>query len=95
MARITRIGKLSKLIKLTRLLRILKMVKEKSKLIKYLKQIINIGVGLQRLIFFMLASWLICHIFACLWIFFAKISGDETKDDTTWITEDYAKADAG
>ena len=86
MGRALKIGKLSKLIKLTRLLRILKMVKEKSKLVKYLKAIMRIGVGIQRLIFFMLASMLICHIFTCLWIFFAKLSVDaDSQYEGTWI----------
>lgn len=53
-ARVVRLGKISRLIKMTRLLRILKLMKERSKLLKYLNEILKIGLGFERLVFFVL-----------------------------------------
>ena len=52
LARIARFGRMYKLIKMTRLLRILKIVKERTKLLKYLNDILKIGLGFERLFFF-------------------------------------------
>ena len=73
MARLARIGKMYKLIKLTRLLRVLKIIKERSKLVKYVQEILKIGAGFERLFFFTLMFFLVCHIVACLWVFVAAI----------------------
>ena len=67
LARIIRIGKLYKLIKMTRLVRMLKIVKERNKLVKYLNEILKIGIGFERLLFFILIFLVLCHIVACLW----------------------------
>lgn len=53
-ARIARIGKLYKIIRMTRMVRMLKIVKERNKLVKYLNEILKIGVGFERLLFMML-----------------------------------------
>ena len=45
----------------------LKVVREKSKLVKFLKEKLKIGVGLERLFFFLLLSTLLCHIVTCIW----------------------------
>ena len=68
LVRVARFGRLYKLVKLTRLLRILKIMKEKNKLMKYLNQILKIGLGFERLFFFILIFFLLCHISSCLWI---------------------------
>lgn len=81
-----------KLIKLTRLLRILKIVKDKSKILKSLQNILKIGVGFERMLFFILMSFMIIHIISCLWVFMAKISIDDTEEEEskTWvISNDY------
>ena len=66
--RITRISKMYKLVKITRLLRILKIFKESNKMFKYMENYLNIGVGFQRLLGFVLSFFMIIHIVACLWI---------------------------
>ena len=50
-----------------RLIKVLKVVKEKSKLVKFLKEKLKIGVGLERLFFFVTLFTILCHIVACLW----------------------------
>lgn len=69
LVRIARIGRLYKLIKLTRLVRILKIFKSKGSLFKKAKGSMNIGDGFEKLLFFFLMSFMICHIVACLWVF--------------------------
>lgn len=66
--RIARIGRMYKLIKMTRLLRILKIVKERSKLLKYLNDILKIGLGFERLFFFMILFLIVMHFLTCFWI---------------------------
>lgn len=54
LTRIARIGKLYKIIRMARMVRMLKIVKERNKLVKYLNEILRIGVGFERLMFMML-----------------------------------------
>ncbi len=67
LARVARIGKLYKIVKMTRLVRMLKIVKERNKLVKYLNEILKIGIGFERLLFLMLIFLILCHIAACIW----------------------------
>ena len=81
--RVVRVGRLYKLIKLTRLLRILKLIKDKSKLMKYLNNLLKVGLGFERLIFFFLISTIVVHIVTCLWIIVAAIQDENYID--TWV----------
>ena len=67
LARITRLGKLYKIIRMTRLVKMLKIVKERNKLVKYLNEVLKIGIGFERLLFLMLIFLILQHIVACLW----------------------------
>jgi hypothetical protein len=67
MSRIARIGKLYKIIRMARMVRLLKIVKERNKLVKYLNEILRIGVGFERLMFMMLIFMVLQHIAACVW----------------------------
>ena len=87
MIRLAKIGRLYKLIKLTKLLRILKIVKEKSKLLKMVRSVIQVGYGFERLFFFVLIFLLIGHIVSCLWIFVAKFQNYEG----TWMEDGAAE----
>jgi hypothetical protein len=71
MVRVARLGKLYRLVKLTKMLRLLKIMKEKSKLMKYLNDILKIGHSLERLFFFMIIFFILCHISSCFWIMIA------------------------
>lgn len=84
LSKLTKISKLYKLIKMTRLVRMLKIVKERNKLVKYLTEILKIGVGFERLLFFVLIFLILCHIIACLWIFSADLQGENKY---SWIKE--------
>ena len=67
-ARLLKLPKLYRLIKMTRLVRMLKIVKERSKLTKYLSDILKIGAGFERLLFFVLLSLVVVHCIACVWV---------------------------
>ena len=75
-----------KLIKLTRLIRIVKIFKSKGSLFKKAKGKLNLGEGFERLVFFMLMSFMICHIVACMWVF-ATTFADEGHPSWMVATE--------
>ncbi len=67
LVRVARIGKMYKLVKMTRLVRMLKIVKERNKLVKYLNEVLKIGIGFERLLFLLLIFLILCHINSCIW----------------------------
>ena len=67
---------------MTRLVRMLKIVKERNKLVKYLNEILKIGVGFERLLFFILIFFILSHIVCCFWIFSARL---EDFGPDTWV----------
>jgi hypothetical protein len=85
--RIAKIGRMYKLIRLTRLIRVLKIIKEKSKFLRYIQELFKISIGLQRLLGFLLAFFILIHICSCLWIMAATFMGDEGADGT-WMEGD-------
>ena len=91
LVRVARFGRLYKLVKLTKLLRVLKIVKEKSKIVKYIRQFLKIGLGFERLFIFLMSTLMFCHIITCLWVFVAasddKAEGEKESTDTTWIKD--------
>jgi hypothetical protein len=84
LARVARIGKLYKIIRMTRMVRMLKIVKERNKLVKYLNEILKIGVGFERLLFMMLIFLVLQHVAACIWVFVARF---DPVDKINWIYE--------
>ena len=82
MFKIARIGRMYKLIKLTRLLKMLKLVKERSRIFKYINDLMKVGVGFERLFFFLLIFFMLSHIVSCLWVLTASFN--ETKAGT-WL----------
>jgi hypothetical protein len=71
---------------MTRLLRILKIVKERSKLLKYLNDILKIGLGFERLLFFVMIFIILAHIVSCVWVISAQFSGeiDEISSEVSY-----------
>jgi len=84
LARIARLPRLYRLVKMSRLVRMLKIVKDRNKLVKYLNEILKISIGFERLLFFFLIFFVLCHVVACFWIMFSKLSEDSFPD--TWIS---------
>ena len=74
LVRFAKLGRLYKLVKMTKLLRILKIVKERSKLLTYLNEILKIGLGFERLVFFGFMFIIIAHILSCIWVIFLPVN---------------------
>ena len=68
MAEQAALARMYKLIKTTRLLRILKIIKERSKILRYLNEFLKISMGVDRLVFFTMIFFILCHIISCLWV---------------------------
>ena len=83
LAKVTRVGRLYKLVKLTRLLRVLKIMKEKSKLLKYINGMLKIGLGFERLFFFVIIFTMLIHIGSCMWVVIAVLYSSDYAG--TWI----------
>ena len=86
----TRVTRLYKLVKLTRLLRLLKLMKEKSKIMKYLNDLIKLGLGFERLFFFAIICLMTMHIATCLWVVVAALINDDDYKGT-WMEPLYEK----
>lgn len=82
--RILRIGRMYKLIKLTRLLKMLRIVKDRSRLLKYVNEMLKIGAGFERLFFLMFLFIMLSHIVSCLWVLTHQFEGENTS---TWIDQ--------
>ena len=82
LARMARLPKLYRLVKMFRLLRTLKMAKQSDKMSKQFNSMLRVGVGSERLAFFFLIFFLLCHIVSCFWVIIFAFQEDVT---TTWI----------
>ena len=93
--RFVKIGKLYKLIKITRLLRLLKILKNQKRFFKILNEHLQLGLGFERLIFFMMMSLIAIHIVTCLWIIFAQtVDSDQNIDiKGSWMEMLHDKSD--
>ena len=80
MARIVRLGRIYRIIKMTKLLRIMKIIKEKSKIMKYLNEILKVGLGFERLVFFVILFFIMNHVIACVWVLLAKMTAEFTVE---------------
>lgn len=83
--RIARLGRMYKLIKLTRLIRIIKIMKQKSNIVKFAADLFQLGNGFERIYFFVIFSVMVCHIFACLWVFIAQMASDDKLEN--WMND--------
>lgn len=84
-----RVGRLYKLVKLSKLLRMLKILKNRNKILKQLTELLKIGLGCERLFFFILLFILALHLAACFWLICASIFPDENSQqqefEGTWL----------
>ena len=49
-----------------------------------LKQVSDIlGPGFERILFLLLTSIMVCHVFACLWVFTSQMIKND--DQETWM----------
>jgi hypothetical protein len=82
-ARFIRFGRIYKLVKMTKMLRILKIVKERSKFLAYLNEILQIGLGFERLVFFAFIFFVMAHIMSCFWVISIQFTGEMDNSKST------------
>ena len=80
--RLAKLPRISKLIKLAKLLRMMKIIKNRSRFSRYANSVLRINLSIERLFWFIVWLVLLLHLFACCWIFFAKLNEEE---DDNWI----------
>lgn len=74
LVRVSRLGRLYRLVRMFKLFRILKIVKDRSKILSYLNEFLKIGLGLERLFFFVIVFMIIIHVISCIWIITAQMA---------------------
>jgi ABC-type uncharacterized transport system permease subunit len=68
-----------------KIVRILKVIKNQAKILKYMNEYLRIGIGFERIFFFLIIFFVLCHIVACLWIVCAQFYNDDDDYTGTWI----------
>ena len=93
--RFIKIGKLYKLIRITRLLKLLKLLHEQTRIFNVITIHLKIGLGLERLLFFLIMSLIAIHIVTCLWIIFPQdVDSNQNVDlKGTWMETLQDKSD--
>ena len=65
-----------------------KVANKKNIILKFAKKVLKTSHQFEKLMLFLVSSMLICHIFACLWIFFSQFADE---NESTWLTVDFKK----
>lgn len=50
----------------------MKIVKDRAKILSYLNEFLKIGLGLERLFFFVIVFIIVLHCLSCIWIITAQ-----------------------
>jgi hypothetical protein len=81
LVRLTKIGRLTKLVKLTRLLRVFKVMNSKN-------QINKAEEGYERLIIFVVMSFIFLHIICCMWLILPMLINEPDQGTAgTWLEQ--------
>ena len=92
MAKYLKVARLYRLLKLSKLMRMLKVLRDKNNLLKWLTEILRIGIGAERLFFAIISIILFCHVGACTWYYISETYPDRNswvmknnmQDKTKW-----------
>ena len=77
-AKFTRVGKLYKMVRMLRMVKMIRLFKDRKKIISNLDNVLKVGAGYERLLFFMLGFILFNHTISCIWIMLASF--DESNN---------------
>lgn len=76
--------------KFVKLLRLIKIVKGQKKIMSQMNSFMQIGIGMDRIMFFMAMFLMLSHITTCLWVICANfMDADENEDPETWLFKFY------
>ena len=67
------------------MIRLLKVFKQKKEISLKIKNLMKFGALIERLVFFGLCIFLLCHFVGCLWIFIARSLNNEDQTGDSWI----------
>lgn len=97
LARLARLGRMYKLIKMLKLLRVLKIVRDRSRILKYLNDFLKIGLGFERIFFFLIIYMILLHVMTCVFVIAGQLRDvvDETKEMPSWIDESIDSGTSG
>ena len=92
LAKLFKVSRLYRLLKLTKLMRMLKVLREKNNLLKFLTELLRIGIGVERLFIAIVSVVIFCHIGACIWYMLSEmtnspyswVSVNQMRDKTQW-----------
>ena len=95
MIRLARMGRMYKMIKMAKILRVLKIIKQRSQLLKYLSEFLKIGLGFERLFFFAIIFFVLCHILTCIWIITPSLVPDDLEEGIESWMDPFQDKDKG
>ncbi|CAG9329138.1 unnamed protein product [Blepharisma stoltei] len=85
LARMGRLPRIYKLVKMGKLMRMMKLIKTRTRVMRYMNSILQIDIGIERLVWFFLTYLVLIHLLACLWIFIGNLYLN--YDYNNWIMQ--------
>jgi len=67
LSRFVRIGKISKLVRMAKIINLIKIGKIKNSLLKSVKNVVKISIGLERLMLLLFKFLILVHVVTCIW----------------------------
>lgn len=80
--RLSKLPRLYRLIKVFKLVRLIKVLKNRNRFLSCLNCFSKFSIGMERLVYFTLSIFVICHLFACFLYFGANFNADNTNN---WV----------
>ena len=82
MLRLSKLPRLYRLIKVFKLVRLVKVLKNRNRFLSCLNCLSKLSIGMERLVYFTLSIFVICHLLACFLYFGANFNADNTNN---WV----------
>ncbi len=79
--RLSRLPRLYKLLRILRLFKLLRLLKS-NKTLKKVFDLINMNVGIVKMVTVTISVFFLIHLIGCLWFLFAKL---DDFDPNTWV----------
>jgi Ion transport protein/Cyclic nucleotide-binding domain len=82
LTKLSKLPRLYRIVKLIKLVRLIKVLKNRNKILRYLECFSKLSVGMERLIYFLLTFFVICHLIACFLYFISTFNSDNINN---WV----------
>ena len=67
LSKFVRIGKISKLVRMAKIINLIKIGKIKNSLLKSVKNVVKISIGVERLMLLLFKFLILVHVVSCVW----------------------------